>query len=75
MSTPEDDRRITRLEVQLELLSTQMIANSIKLDKLVEAATMGRGAWGLILRMGTVMVAVVAAVAWTIDRIHWPKGM
>lgn len=73
MASPEEDRRITRLEVQLEQLSLQMTANNSKLDQLIAAANMGRGAWGLILRMGTVMVAVAAAVAWVVDRIHWPR--
>lgn len=50
-----------------------MTANNSKLDQLIAAANMGRGAWGLILRMGTVMVAVAAAVAWVVDRIHWPR--
>ena len=73
MSSPEEDRRITRLEVRLEQLSLEMAVNSNKLDQLITAANMGRGAWGLMLRMGTVMVAVAAVVAWVVDRVHWWK--
>lgn len=41
-----------------------------KLDKLLEAAAMGRGAWWAILKVGGVLAAMIAAAAWVYD--HWP---
>ena len=67
------DRRITRLEERVAQLVVQTKDNGSKLDSLIAAANMGRGAWWLILRMGTVMVAIAAVVAWVVDRIHWTK--
>lgn len=67
------DRRITRLEERVAQLVVQTKDNGSKLDSLIAAANMGRGAWWLILRMGTAMVAIAAVVAWMVDRIHWTK--
>lgn len=69
--TPEERDRLVKLEVEMEQIKTQLDAMSAKLDMLVEAATMGRGAWWLLLKVGAVAGAVVAGTAWVLD--HLPK--
>ena len=70
----ENEHRITRLEVQIELLSAQLKDNSAKLDALLMAVNMGKGAGWLIIRIGFVMVGVSGLVAWGVDHIPFLKG-
>lgn len=40
-----------------------------KLDALVAAANMGKGAWWIILRIGGLLVVVGGAIGWVIDKV------
>jgi hypothetical protein len=64
--TPADQsERIVRLEANYANMERQIASMDRKLDQLLTAADMGKGAWWLILRIGGVL-AVLAGVGATI---------
>jgi hypothetical protein len=66
--TPEERDRLRTVEV--EVMNMKVILASIADDvaEIKEAAHMGKGAWLLLLKLGAVLGAIVAAVAWMVDR-------
>jgi hypothetical protein len=60
--TPEERDRLTRAEAQLVTQAALIAGMDKKLDQLIAAANMGRGAWGLILRIGAFLVGLTAIV-------------
>jgi hypothetical protein len=59
--------RMDRMETAFQRVET-------KVESLVETATMGRGAWMLLLKLGAVAGAIAAGAAWVLDKIgHLPK--
>lgn len=65
-----DERdRLVALEEWRKSVDEKLSHISSTLDKLAEAAAMGRGAWWLILKIGSVLLAVGAAVGWLIDKL------
>ncbi len=64
------EERLARLEQRADDRDAVLIRIEGKVDALVEAAHMGKGAWWLILRLGAVLTAIVAAGAWLFDRLH-----
>ena len=62
MSSPEE--RIAKLEAKLEGMEAWVKSIDEKMDKLLEAAAMGRGAWWAILKVGGIGVVLVSAAAW-----------
>jgi hypothetical protein len=74
--TPEERERLLRLEINFAnmVMSSEKLADKVdgldaKMDTLLEAANMGKGAWLLLLKLGAVIAAVAAAVAWVVDRV------
>lgn len=67
MATPEE--RIAALEARMNGTDAWLKDMDSKLDSLVAAANMGRGAWWIILRIGGVLVVLGGALAWLIDKV------
>lgn len=67
--TPEERDRLKTLEVQFQSMNSWLVSIDGKLEELRTAAHMGKGAWLLILKLGTVSVATVAGIAYVVDRI------
>lgn len=67
--TPEERDRLTRLEVEVEQLTTKLGKMDEKLDRLVTAAVMGKGAWWLILKIGGILSFVVYVAMNVWDRM------
>jgi hypothetical protein len=45
-----------------------------KLDTVIEAMNMGKGAWFLLLKVGAVIAAAAGLIAWIGDHLHfWPR--
>jgi hypothetical protein len=63
------EERLARLEIQVENLKEDIQGIGKKVDELVKAAHMGRGAWWLLLRIGVVLATVAGAIAWLIDKV------
>jgi hypothetical protein len=67
--SPDHERRLAAAEAavavanaNIETLTKAMAEANRKLDQLVAAANMGKGAWWLLLRLGGLVVGVVALV-------------
>jgi hypothetical protein len=56
--------RIAALETQNFQQEQRLERMEVKLDQLLTAANMGRGAWWLLLKLGGLLALVAAAVAW-----------
>jgi hypothetical protein len=68
MSPEERDRLRT---VEVELINLKVVMASIADDVAVirEAASMGKGAWILLLKLGGMMAAIAVAIAWILDHL------
>lgn len=71
------EERLARLEVRADGNDAWLRSIDTKVDRLVEAMNMGKGAWVLVLKAGAVLVALagavgsmVAAAAWVFDKFH-----
>jgi 2',3'-cyclic-nucleotide 2'-phosphodiesterase (5'-nucleotidase family) len=60
----ENDKDIGRLEGRVDALEDWMRSIDGKVDQLLAAAHMGKGAWLAILRAGSAVVALAAGMAW-----------
>jgi hypothetical protein len=69
--SPDERERLVRLEEQMRETRANVASMDGKLDQLLEAAAMGKGAWWLLLKVGGVLVLLVGAGAWLVD--HFPK--
>jgi len=67
--TPEE--RIAKLETRQEGTDAWLKEIDAKLDQLIAAANMGRGAWWALLKIGGLLLLLVGAAAWIWER--WPK--
>jgi hypothetical protein len=67
MATPEE--RIAALEARMNGTDAWLKDIDAKLDALVAAANMGKGAWWIILRIGGLLVVVGGAIGWVIDKV------
>jgi hypothetical protein len=67
MATPEE--RIAALEARMNGTDAWLKDIDAKLDALVAAANMGKGAWWIILRIGGLLVVLGGAAAWLIDKV------
>lgn len=72
--TREERDRLVVLETEVEQMQSQLTSMDGKLDQLVTAANMGRGAWWLLLKIGGIVVAITTAGAWLYDRFVGSMG-
>ncbi len=67
--TPEERDRLAKLEVKVAGITGELASISSKLDQLIAAANMGKGAWWAVLRLGGLLVVAGSACGWVIG--HW----
>jgi len=67
--TPEERDRLRTIEVQFESMKVSLASIDLKLEELRAAAQMGKGAWMLLLKQGTFLVAVVSIVSFILDKL------
>lgn len=63
------EERIARLEARTDGIDAWLKSIDEKVDRLLTAADMGRGAWWAILRVGGVVLLIVTAAGWLFDRL------
>lgn len=68
--SPDERDRLVRVEAGYEHLAGKVEGMDKKLDELLQAAAMGRGAWWLLLKLGGLAVAFVTAAVWVWDRLQ-----
>jgi hypothetical protein len=62
--------KIGALETSVEALTAQNAAMAKKLDDLLAAANMGRGAWWLLMKIGGALIVLGTALAWMLERLE-----
>lgn len=67
--SPDERDRLTKVETVVEMQRMQLNSMNQKLDQLIAAANMGKGAWWLILRIGAVVATIAGFFAWIFDKI------
>jgi hypothetical protein len=79
---PEVDRDLGRLEGRLDEFIEARVARDKRTDErfdrleakvqsLLDAANMGKGAWWLSVKIGGIIMTVMAAMAYLVDKIRW----
>lgn len=75
------EARLARLEEQVHeirrgwtRLETTLAETDRKLDRLLELASLGRGAFRALLRLGGILLAVLTAVGVLGIHLRWPFG-
>jgi hypothetical protein len=71
--TPEERDRLARAEIEVRMLSRSLGEMNRKLDQLIAAVNMGKGAWWLLLRLGGVLVVLAGATGWALEHLGWIK--
>ena len=75
-----DDRDLGRLEGKFEQFEKNCAERDRRLDerlgslegnvqKILDAANMGKGAWWLVLKIGAALSAFAAAFWWVVDKV------
>lgn len=65
----DHDRDIGALEARTAALESWVKDIDTKLDRLLEAAAMGKGAWWAILKLGGAVVTIAGAAVWIFDHL------
>jgi len=79
---PEVDRDLGRLEGRLDEFIEARVARDKRTDErfdrleakvqsLLDAANMGKGAWWMSVKIGGLIMTVIAAVTYLVDKIRW----
>ena len=63
--------RLARVEQKVADMEPWLREIDDKLDRLIAAANMGRGAWWAVLKLGGVLVLAAGALAWLHDRLRF----
>ena len=71
--TPEERDRLARVEERVANISGELTDISEKLDRLIAAANMGKGAWWAVLRLGGFLVVLGSALGWLSQHWGWPR--
>jgi len=71
VSTAEE--RIAALEAKVEGQERWLRSIDDKLDTVIAAMNMGKGAWYLLLKIGALITVVGAGISWLGDRLHFWK--
>jgi hypothetical protein len=66
----EMSSKIGALEASVEALQAQNVAMAAKIDALLAAANMGRGAWWLLMKIGGALLVIGTAIAWAVERFE-----
>jgi hypothetical protein len=65
-----ENERIARLETLNEAQETRLKRMEEKLDQLIAAANMGRGAWWMLLKVGGILTVLGGGGAWVWQRLN-----
>jgi hypothetical protein len=79
---PEVDRDLGRLEGRLDEFIEARVARDKRTDErfdrleakvqsLLDAANMGKGAWWISVKIGGMIMTVMAALAYLVEKIRW----
>lgn len=64
--------RVAVLETRLAAVESSSSKNGLKLDALLEAATLGRGAWWMLVKIGMVLSLIFTfATTWWHTLFDW----
>lgn len=66
----EMSSKIGALEALVEAQQAQIAAMATKIDALLAAANMGRGAWWLLMKIGGALLVIGTAIAWAVERFE-----
>lgn len=66
---PGERDRLARLEARFDNMEGWVKSMDSKLDQLLTAADMGKGAWWMILKLGGLLTVAGAGLAWVWDHI------
>lgn len=61
------ENEVEHLKADLAEMKAQLEAANRKLDDLVAAANMGKGAWWASVKIGGLIIGVMGAAAWLIE--------
>jgi len=64
------EERLARLETRADGTDKWLESIDGKVDQLVAMSNMGRGAWLLLLKLGAILTALVAAALWVLEKLH-----
>lgn len=67
LTMAELPERVAVLEERLKNMGKNVADIDGKMDQLLQAAAMGRGAWILLLKLGGVVTAIAAVAGWLYD--------
>jgi hypothetical protein len=67
---PKERERLARVEQKVADMEPWLREIDDKLDRLIAAANMGKGAWWAVLKLGGLLVLATGAVAWLYDRVR-----
>lgn len=69
--TPDERDRLRTVEVEMTNMKVLLSSIADDVAEIREAASMGKGAWILLLKLGGVLTAIAVAVAWVVDHLPW----
>jgi hypothetical protein len=64
------EERLAVVESELRTVKERAVVIDTKLDHIIAAVNMGRGAWILLLKLGAIVMAIAAGATWVYDHIH-----
>ena len=67
------EQRVTVAEEQRRQLLESLMRLEAKVDRLLTAAAMGRGAFWFATRLGGLLVMAATAFGWAVDHFGWWK--
>ncbi|HEX7005578.1 MAG TPA: hypothetical protein VF274_00435 [Alphaproteobacteria bacterium] len=67
--TAKERERLARVEQKVADMEPWLREIDEKLDRLIAAADMGRGAWWAVLKLGGLLVLAAGGFAWLYDRV------
>ena len=70
--TPEE--RIAALEEWKRSTEAWLGGMDRKLDQLIAAANMGKGAWWIVIKIGGLVVLGLGALGWALDHLGIARG-
>lgn len=66
--TPDERDRLAKVEQKVADMEPWLRDIDDKLDRLIAAANMGKGAWWALLKLGGLLVLIAGAIGWLYDR-------
>lgn len=67
--TPDERDRLRTVEVEMTNMKVLLSSIADDVAEIREAASMGKGAWILLLKLGGVLTAIAVAIAWLVDHL------